>query len=79
MVAVISCRLLDGCCYFLEASGWLLLFVRIFWMVAVISWRLLGDCCYFLEGSGWLLLFLGGLSAEQSTTGTMGTCLPNDT
>ena len=52
---------LDGCCYFLVGSGWLLLFPGGLWMVAVISWWALDGCCYFLVGSGWLLLFLGGL------------------
>ena len=55
MVAVISWWALDGCCYFLVGSGWLLLF-RGLWMVAVISWWALDGCCYFV-GSGWLLLF----------------------
>ena len=37
MVAVISWGALDGCCYFLVGSGWLLLFPSGLWMVAVIS------------------------------------------
>ena len=36
MVAVISWWPLDGCCYFLMASGWLLLLPDGLWMVAVI-------------------------------------------
>ena len=51
---------LDGCCYFLVGSGWLLLFPGGLWMVPAISWWAL-DGCYFLVGSGWLLLFPGGL------------------
>ena len=30
------CFLVDGCCYFLAASGWLLIFPDWLWMVAVI-------------------------------------------
>ena len=41
MVAVISWMLLNGCCNFLEAFGWLLCFPGGFWMVTVISLRLL--------------------------------------
>ena len=55
----ISCRLLDGCCLFLKASGWLLVFCAPFWMVAVNSSWLLNDCFDFLEAS-WLLLILLG-------------------
>ena len=35
MAAVISWWALDGCCYFLMASGWLLLFPDGLWMVTV--------------------------------------------
>ena len=43
MVAVICRRLLGGCCYLSEASGWLLLFVGGVWVVAVISRRSVGN------------------------------------
>ena len=49
-------RLLDACCYCLEALGCLLLFAGRFWMLAVISQRLPDGCCYFLESLGCLLL-----------------------
>ena len=39
MAAAISWWALDGCCYFLMDSGWLLLFPNGPWMVAVTSWR----------------------------------------
>ena len=58
MAAVISWWPLDGCYYFLVASGWLLLFPSELWIVAVISqwpldgycysWCPLDGCCYFL-------------------------------
>ena len=52
MVAVISCCILDGHCYFLVHSGWLLLFPGAIsgalWMVALISAWALDTCCYFL-------------------------------
>ena len=54
MAAVITGRLLDGCSYLLQPSGYLLLFPWGLWMVPVISWRLLDGCCCF---PGWLLLF----------------------
>ena len=60
-MAAISLWALDGCCYLLVASGWLLLFPGGLWMVAVISWWPLDGCCYFLVASGWLLFFPGGL------------------
>ena len=61
MVAVISWWALDGFCYFLVGSGWLLLFPGGLRMVTDISWWALDGCCYFLVGSGWFLIFLGGL------------------
>ena len=60
MVVVISRRLLNVCCFLLEASVWWLLFPRGFWMVVVISRRLLNGCSYRLEASEQLLLFPGG-------------------
>ena len=62
VVAVTSLACSDGCCYFLVASGWLLLFpggsgwLLLFpgglWIIAVAvtsSWDLRG-CCNFLVG-----------------------------
>ena len=43
MVTDISWWALDGCCYFLVGSGWLLLFPGGLWMVAVISWWAVAD------------------------------------
>ena len=40
MVAVFSCRRMEGCFHFMEPSGWLLSFPGGFWMVSVFSWRL---------------------------------------
>ena len=60
-MAAISWWPLDGCCYFLVASGWLLIFPDGLWMVAFISWWALDGCCYFLVASGWLLIFPDGL------------------
>ena len=44
MVAGISWRALDGCCYFPEGSGWLLLFPGGLWMVVIISLWALDGC-----------------------------------
>ena len=66
MVAVISCCILDGHCYLLVHSAWLLLFA-ISWpyfccaLVALISAWALNTCCYFLVTWGYLLLFPVGL------------------
>ena len=48
MVAVISCSLLDGCCYFLETCGW--------WRVAIFSCGFLNGSYNCLEASRWWLL-----------------------
>ena len=45
MVAVDSWCSLDGCCYFLVVSPWLLLLPGALSMVAVDSWCFLGGCC----------------------------------
>ena len=55
------CFLVDGYCYFLVASGWLMIFPFGLWMVADISWWPLDGGCYCLMASGWLLLFPGTL------------------
>ena len=70
MVVVISLWVLDDGCYFLIASGWLLLFpgglwmVVVFpggfWVILVISRWVLDGCRYFPMGPRWLLLFLDG-------------------
>ena len=56
MVTVISWWTLDGYCYFLVDSGWLLLIPGGLWMVTVDSWWTLDGYCHFLVDSGWLLL-----------------------
>ena len=61
MVTVISCSALDGYCYFLVCSAWLLIFPVVLWMVILISWCALDGYCNFLVCSGWLLLFPGVL------------------
>ena len=58
MATIVSFWALDGCCYFLMGSGWLLLFLdglwmaivisRALWMVVVIPWCALDGCYYFL-------------------------------
>ena len=53
MVVVISYRPLVGCCYFLDASRWLLFFLFFFF--------------FFFEDSGWLLLFPGGLEPAKAS------------
>ena len=57
MVVVISWKLVNGCCFFLQASEWFSLFPEGFWMIVVISWTLLDGCSYFTEASEWLSLF----------------------
>ena len=59
MVTVLSWRLLDGCCEFLEAS-------ECFRMVAVDLCRPLDGDCLFLEASGWLLVIPEGFCYWQS-------------
>ena len=52
MLAGVSWRLLDACCYLLDG----------FWVLLAISWRLLDACYDFLIPSGCLLLFPRGFS-----------------
>ena len=59
ILAAISLRLLDSCCYFWESYRCWLLFPNGFWMVAVIFHRLLDASCYFLMAFTWLLIFPG--------------------
>ena len=55
MVADIFCWPVDGCRFFLVASGWLLLFPGGLWIVADISWWPLDGCSSFMVAFGWLL------------------------
>ena len=72
MVPVISRWAVDGCCYFLVGSAWLLVFPSWLLMVVVIFWWALAGYCYFLVGFGSLLLILGGSGGLLYFFGELG-------